>query len=31
VLPPAATAAGRAAYEEMRAKLDFNPRADLTG
>jgi curved DNA-binding protein len=31
VLPPATTAAARAVYDEMRAKLDFNPRADLTG
>jgi len=31
VLPPATTAAAKAVYEEMRAKLDFNPRADLTG
>ena len=31
VLPPATTAAARAVYEEMRAKLDFDPRADLTG
>lgn len=31
VLPPATTAAAKAAYEEMRGKLDFNPRADLTG
>ena len=31
VLPPATSAAARAVYEDMRAKLDFNPRADLTG
>jgi curved DNA-binding protein len=31
VLPPANSAAAKALYEEMRAKLDFNPRADLTG
>jgi curved DNA-binding protein len=31
VLPPATTPAARAVYDEMRAKLDFNPRADLTG
>ncbi len=29
VLPPANTAEAKAAYEEMRAKLAFNPRADL--
>jgi curved DNA-binding protein len=31
VLPPANTAEAKAAYEEMRAKLAFNPRADLGG
>ncbi len=31
VLPPAASTEAKAVYEEMRAKLDFNPRADLTG
>ncbi len=31
VLPPATTAEAKAVYGEMRAKLDFNPRADLTG
>jgi curved DNA-binding protein len=31
VLPPATTAAAKAAYEELRAKLPFNPRADLGG
>jgi curved DNA-binding protein len=31
VLPPATSAQARAVYDEMRAKLDFNPRADLTG
>jgi curved DNA-binding protein len=31
VLPPATSAAAKAVYEEMRAKLDFNPRADLKG
>jgi curved DNA-binding protein len=31
VLPPATTAAAKAAYEELRAKLAFNPRADLGG
>jgi curved DNA-binding protein len=30
VLPPATTAQARAVYDEMRAKLDFDPRADLT-
>jgi hypothetical protein len=29
VLPPANTAEARAAYEDMRSKLSFNPRADL--
>ena len=29
VLPPAESAAAKAVYEEMRAKLAFNPRADL--
>ena len=29
VLPPANTADAKAAYEELRAKLPFNPRADL--
>jgi curved DNA-binding protein len=29
VLPPANTAEARAVYEEMRAKLAFNPRAEL--
>ena len=31
VLPPASSAQAKALYEEMRDKLDFNPRADLTG
>ena len=31
VLPPADTAEAKAAYEEMRAKLPFDPRADLGG
>lgn len=31
VLPPATSAEAKAVYDEMRAKLDFNPRADLTG
>jgi curved DNA-binding protein len=31
VLPPANSAEAKAIYAEMRAKLDFNPRADLTG
>jgi curved DNA-binding protein len=31
VLPPATSADAKAVYEQMRAKLDFNPRADLTG
>jgi len=31
VLPPATSADAKAAYEQMRAKLDFDPRADLTG
>ncbi|HEV2287050.1 MAG TPA: DnaJ C-terminal domain-containing protein [Steroidobacteraceae bacterium] len=31
VLPPATTADAKALYAEMRSKLDFNPRADLTG
>jgi len=31
VLPPGTSAQAKALYEEMRAKLDFNPRADLTG
>lgn len=31
VLPPATTAEAKAVYGEMHAKLDFNPRADLTG
>jgi curved DNA-binding protein len=31
VLPPANSAEAKAIYDEMRAKLDFNPRADLTG
>ena len=31
VLPPANTADARALYAEMRSKLGFNPRADLTG
>lgn len=30
VLPPATTAEAKAVYGEMRAKLNFNPRADLT-
>ncbi len=29
VLPPAHTAEAKAAYEELRTKLPFNPRADL--
>jgi curved DNA-binding protein len=29
VLPPATTAEAKAAYEELRTKLPFNPRADL--
>jgi hypothetical protein len=29
MLPPANTAEAKAVYEEMRAKLAFNPRADL--
>jgi curved DNA-binding protein len=31
VLPPASSAEARALYEEMRTKLNFNPRADSTG
>jgi len=31
VLPPATTADAKALYAEMRSKLSFNPRADLTG
>ena len=31
VLPPANTAEAKAAYEELRTKLAFNPRADLGG
>jgi curved DNA-binding protein len=31
VLPPATTAEARALYAEMKSKLSFNPRADLTG
>jgi curved DNA-binding protein len=31
VLPPATSADAKAVYEEMHAKLNFNPRADLTG
>lgn len=31
VLPPATSAEAKAVYDEMRAKLNFNPRADLTG
>jgi curved DNA-binding protein len=31
VLPPAITADAKALYAEMRSKLNFNPRADLTG
>lgn len=31
VLPPASSADARAVYEQMRDKLPFNPRADLTG
>jgi curved DNA-binding protein len=31
VLPPANTAEAKAAYEEMRTKLAFNPRTDLGG
>jgi hypothetical protein len=31
VLPPATTVEAKAVYDEMRARLDFNPRADLTG
>ncbi|MGP8034287.1 MAG: DnaJ C-terminal domain-containing protein [Steroidobacteraceae bacterium] len=31
VLPPANSAQAKAIYDEMRTKLDFNPRADLTG
>jgi curved DNA-binding protein len=31
VLPPATSAEAKAVYDEMRAKLDFDPRADLTG
>jgi curved DNA-binding protein len=31
VLPPATTADAKALYAEMRSKLNFNPRADLTG
>ena len=30
VLPPATSPQAKAAYEDMRAKLDFDPRADLT-
>jgi curved DNA-binding protein len=30
VLPPADSAEARALYEQMRAKLAFDPRADLT-
>lgn len=31
VLPPASSAAAKAVYDEMREKLNFNPRADFTG
>lgn len=31
VVPPATSAEARALYEEMRAKLSFNPRADIGG
>ncbi|HEX4618980.1 MAG TPA: DnaJ C-terminal domain-containing protein [Steroidobacteraceae bacterium] len=31
VLPPATSAEAKAVYGEMRSKLNFNPRADLTG
>jgi curved DNA-binding protein len=31
VLPPANSPEAKALYTEMRAKLDFNPRADLKG
>jgi curved DNA-binding protein len=31
VLPPATSAEAKALYEEMRAKLNFDPRADLAG
>ena len=30
VLPPASSAEGKAVYEEMRRKLDFDPRAELS-
>ena len=31
VLPPATSPEAKAVYDEMRAKLNFDPRADLTG
>jgi curved DNA-binding protein len=31
VLPPAQTPEAKSLYEQMRGKLNFNPRADLTG
>ena len=31
VVPPASTPEARAVFEEMKQKLDFNPRADLEG